>query len=120
MAVKANQNNCTPYLSGILTDLQKVVTKLIRLSECKEACTGENIFKLLDNCVSKYSDWDQCVALSVDNASTMTGLMKGLAGHILRKQSHVFIMTVLLRRRAIYSIINRESIKILDIIVINS
>ena len=71
--------------------LEKIVTKLIRLSECKEACTGENIFNLLDNCVCKYTDWEQCVALSVDNASTMTGLMKGLAGHVLRKQSQVFV-----------------------------
>ena len=72
-------------------DLERIVTRLIQLCDCKEACTGENVFKMLDLCVCNHSDWEQCVALSADNESTMTGLIKGLAGHVLRKQSNIFI-----------------------------
>ena len=72
-------------------ELEKIVTRLLRLCECREACTGENIFNMLDSSVDKHSDWNQCIALSVDNESTMTGLNKGLAGFIKRKQDKIFI-----------------------------
>ena len=72
-------------------DVKKIVTGLLSIAECKEHCTGENIFALVDECVKKNSDWKKVVALSVDNASTMIGRNMGVAGHILRVESSIFI-----------------------------
>ena len=36
-------------------ELEKIVTKLLRLCDCKEACIGKNVFKMLDSCVSLLS-----------------------------------------------------------------
>ena len=72
-------------------DVKKIVTGLLTIAECKEHCTGENIFALVDECVKQNSDWKKVVALSVDNASTMIGRNMGVAGHILRVESSIFI-----------------------------
>ena len=53
-------------------------------------CSGENIFKLLDEQLSLHSlSWDNCLALGADNANVMSGKNKGVIGHIRIKAPHV-------------------------------
>ena len=69
-----------------------VCTKLVEVCDMgTRASTGENIYELLDSAVSKSgSKWDN-VAIGVDNENTMTGMGKGVAGHVIRTQSEVII-----------------------------
>ena len=46
---------------------------------------------MLDKCLCKHTTWEQCVALFIDNESTMSGMIKGLNGFVHRKQDKVLI-----------------------------
>ena len=70
----------------------KVVTRLLSLVDIDQSSTGENIFNLLDKCLSDNAlCWDNVISLSIDNENTMSGLNKGVAGFTLRKNSNIFV-----------------------------
>lgn len=73
--------------------LSRIVCSLLTMVEWKEASTGDNIFKLLDHELTKRNiPWSNCVSFSSDNASVMSGMGKGVAGHISRIQSSTYLM----------------------------
>ena len=74
--------------------LGRIVCSLLTMVEWKEASTGENIFKLLDQelTLKRRIPWSNCVSFSSDNASVMSGMGKGVAGHISRTQPSVYFM----------------------------
>jgi hypothetical protein len=73
--------------------LEKIVCSLLTMVEWKKASTGENIFELLDAELAKRSiPWSNCVSFTSDNASVMSGMGKGVAGHISRVQPSVYFM----------------------------
>ena len=71
----------------------RIVTVLLCMPECSETSTGEHIFELMDNELTKRDiPWDNCLSFGADNASVMQGLGKGLAGFIKRKNSAIYML----------------------------
>ena len=66
---------------------------LYSLPECKQSCTGENIFKLVDGELTKANiPWQNCIGFSADNASVMMGRKKGVASFVLEKNKDCMIV----------------------------
>lgn len=71
----------------------KITSCILSIKECKEASTGENIFKILDSELkSAQILWSNCVSFSTDNASVMLGTSKGVAAYIHKENATVYIM----------------------------
>ena len=74
--------------------LGRIVCSLLTMVECKEASTGENIFHMLNEQLVTKRDlsWSNCVSFASDNAAVMSGMGKGVAGHISRVQPNIYFM----------------------------
>ena len=50
----------------------RVLSSLLSVQQCEQASTGENIFHILNNELSRHNiSWENCVSFSTDNASVM-------------------------------------------------
>jgi hypothetical protein len=63
-----------------------VLSVLLSLTECSQASTGENIFKLIENELDQSSiPWENFISFSTDNASVMVGKHKGVAAFLCKR-----------------------------------
>ena len=70
----------------------EILTELLTLASCAERSTGENIFNILNQELTKRNiSWDNCLSFGCDNANVMIGLNKGVAGFIHSVNSKVQI-----------------------------
>ena len=70
----------------------RILRQLLAMPECQSACTGENIFQLMDTTLkSKAIAWDRCIAYGSDNASVMMGAKKGVAAFVTKENPAIFI-----------------------------
>ena len=69
-----------------------VTSSLLQVPSVEDPkCSGENIFKLLDEQLTAHSlSWDNCLALGADNANVMSGKNNGVIGHIRHQAPHVY------------------------------
>lgn len=73
------------------TEIGEIVTTILTVQESRDN-TGEGIFKILDGELQKRKiPWENCVGFSCDNASTMTGVFKGVSSflHKVNPKIHV-------------------------------
>ena len=74
------------------SSLGNVVAVILSVPACKEGCTGESIFNLVDReLVKKNIPWYKCLAFGCDNASVMTGRNKGVIAFIREHQRRIFL-----------------------------
>lgn len=68
-----------------------ITTVILTIQESHDN-TGEGIFKLLD-CELKKRDipWENCVGFSCDNASTMTGVTKGVSSFMSKVNENIHV-----------------------------
>jgi hypothetical protein len=72
--------------------VQQIVCVLLVMKELKGDSTGENIFKLLNSeLTARDIPWANCISFGMDNASVMSGMNKGVAGFMYRKQSSIYM-----------------------------
>lgn len=72
--------------------IQQIVCVLLTLKELKEDSTGENIYNLLnDEFLSQGIPWSNVISFGMDNASVMSGMNKGVAGFLSRKQPSIYM-----------------------------
>ena len=84
-----------PVLLSLYDDAKgEVVQALLSLPALTEgSSTGENIFKVLDQELSKEKiPWSNCVAFAADNASVMLGKKKGVASFMKNQNSQCHIL----------------------------
>nr|XP_042906662.1 zinc finger BED domain-containing protein 5-like [Parasteatoda tepidariorum] len=80
-----------PLIVGIIDDA-RITTRLLSLAKLNGDATGQNMFQLLHEELSKRSiPWSNCIAFSCDNASSMIGKHKGLTKYLLEKNSKMII-----------------------------
>lgn len=73
-------------VSYFSVEVGKITTMLLSVKE-STVNTGEGIFNLLDSELrEKNIPWKNCIAFSCDNASTMTGCIKGVVSFIKKEQ----------------------------------
>lgn len=72
--------------------LKQVVTVLLALLPCILSSTGENIFKLMHEELSQNGlQWQKVISFATDNASVMTGKVKGVSAYIHKQNETVYI-----------------------------
>ena len=75
------------------TEIGKIVTMLLALGTCTEGSSGENIFKVMDNELTKRAIlWENCIGFFSDNASVMMGVHKGVVAHVIKKCPNVAVI----------------------------
>jgi hypothetical protein len=74
-------------------DRGQIMCVLLTMAENREASTGRNIFKLLDDELKKRQiPWQNCISFAADNAMVMQGLGIGVAGCIKTVQHNVYML----------------------------
>ena len=80
---------CVRYFDS---DTGHVLSVLLSLTECSEASTGENIFKLSEKeLVGLDIPWENLISFATDNVSVMIGKHKGVAAFLCKKAPAVHI-----------------------------
>jgi hypothetical protein len=63
-------------------ELNEMKEEMLFCHELQTYTTGEEIFKELNNYISKYLNREQCIAVCTDGAASMTGRKSGLINRI--------------------------------------
>lgn len=82
-----------PLIVTCATDLEsgEVKNHLLCIPNLKEAGTGQNIFRLIDNTLSAYDiPWRNCICFGSDNASVMIGKRNGVLGNMMTKHEDIY------------------------------
>ena len=74
-------------------DFGKVFCVMLSLKECAVASTGQNIFNLMNDELSRYKiPWENCLSFAADNASVMQGCRSGVASYVLKAAPAVYMV----------------------------
>ncbi len=90
----SGQQQLYPVLLTYFNDKKgQVEQALLSMPSCEEDSTGENIFKLMDNELTRNKiPWENCLAFGADNASVMLGAKKGVAAFITKKNPSIYVV----------------------------